>query len=94
VEVQCWWGRGEALGRRRSSARHHVRWSSAEGGSPAAQDEAQRGEARLKFKDGARRSGSHRRGGAAASARWNLSEWGGAGSSELVKQSRARRGRW
>jgi hypothetical protein len=47
-----------------------MRWSPAEGGGPTAQDEAQRGEARLKFKKGARRSGSHRRGEAAAAARW------------------------
>jgi hypothetical protein len=50
-----------------------MRWSSAEGGSPTARDKAQRGEVRFKFKEGARRSGSHCRGGAAAVARWNLS---------------------
>jgi hypothetical protein len=46
-----------------------VQWSLAEGGGPASQDEPQRGEARLKFKEGVRRSGSHHRGGATAVAR-------------------------
>jgi hypothetical protein len=46
-----------------------MQWSLAEGGSPAAQDKPQRGEARLKFKEGVRRSGSHRRGGATVVAR-------------------------
>jgi hypothetical protein len=44
-----------------------VRWSPTERGGPAAQDEAQRGEVRLKFNEGARQSGSHRRGGGGGS---------------------------
>jgi hypothetical protein len=52
VEVRRRWGGEEAPGRRCSPMRLPVRWSPAEGGGPAARDKAQRGEVRLKFKEG------------------------------------------